>query len=531
MEQITGLFYPGKNKPEEIPLCEKEMKTAIYEASKALLETPVYSQKELKKVMDDRTYGVPTTSLEAQSAEIFRFLRKCCLPELYSLISRMPKGGNLHFQFDGGLSAEDWMKLSFKKGLYWDFDKKEMLDHKSENAISADKFSDWPVLTQDFKKAVTWKKTDDPLDEQALKLKQCLNGVRQLSKFFDPHRLVKRMVEQAVDEGVGYLEISIDPTVLKDSKSFFSKQAGIEYHEVKVSFVIEVSRIESIDRFRENVWTAFELIREYRNVVALTLSGPEHHPVAMENFPKQMKIIEELYYRQPSLRIKIPIGELNMELSEKKAMRNRIDLAVNRGHAERITHGVSIVHERNWDNICRRMKKIALEICPTWHKDFLNSSGREHPVKMFQKYGVPIVFGSGRPGVTRQGLTDQFYEAATSLDFGYLTLKKAARDSLVHAFITDEEGNYDRNSIYEDGKLIDSLTGVNEPGWNGSVSEMLLSEKSPRVKMQIALEKAFVKFEQKLIEQYDPKNVFSHLHEEHQIQHMRIPCEESSSEE
>jgi adenosine deaminase len=85
-----------------------------------------------------------------------------------------------------------------------------------------------------------------------------------------------------------------------------------------------------------------------------------------------------------------------------------------------------------------------VEICLTSNDVILGVRGKEHPLPLYLKAGVPVTLATDDPGVSRGDLTTEFTRAATEFDLGYPTLKTLARNSLQYSFL---EGT----SLWSDG--------------------------------------------------------------------------------
>ena len=62
------------------------------------------------------------------------------------------------------------------------------------------------------------------------------------------------------------------------------------------------------------------------------------------------------------------------------------------GEAERIGHGVDVMHEAHPYELLSTMarRNIMVEICLTSNDGILGVRGREHPLAMYLKAGVPV---------------------------------------------------------------------------------------------------------------------------------------------
>ena len=65
----------------------------------------------------------------------------------------------------------------------------------------------------------------------------------------------------------------------------------------------------------------------------------------------------------------------------------------------------------------------------------LEVCGREHPIGLYRRFGVPVALATDDEGVSRTDLTEQYERAVRVHGLGYRALKQIAKDSLRHAFL------------------------------------------------------------------------------------------------
>jgi adenosine deaminase len=76
-----------------------------------------------------------------------------------------------------------------------------------------------------------------------------------------------------------------------------------------------------------------------------------------------------------------------------------------------------------------------VEINLTSNDAILGIKGKQHPLAMYMKYGVPVAISTDDEGVARSEMTREYQRAVEEQGLDYLTLKKMARTSLEHAFL------------------------------------------------------------------------------------------------
>jgi adenosine deaminase len=106
-------------------------------------------------------------------------------------------------------------------------------------------------------------------------------------------------------------------------------------------------------------------------------------------------------------------------------------------HAERIGHGVDLMHENDPYELLREMvrRNVMVEICLSSNDGILGISGPRHPLATYLKYGVPMALATDDEGVSRSEISREFLRSVEDQGLGYLQLKTMARNSLQFAFI------------------------------------------------------------------------------------------------
>lgn len=184
----------------------------------------------------------------------------------------------------------------------------------------------------------------------------------------------------------------------------------------------------------------FELMAADPRWVGINLVQPEDDPVALRDYRLHMRMLGFLRGQYPKGHITLHAGELVPGLAPPADLRFHIRAAILRGRAERIGHGVDVRWERDPMRLLRLMarRQVLVEVPLTSNRQILGVSGRRHPIRLYRRSGVPIALATDDEGVSRTDLTEQYEQAVTQQGFGYRELKRIARDSLGHAFLSPE---------------------------------------------------------------------------------------------
>jgi adenosine deaminase/adenosine deaminase CECR1 len=217
--------------------------------------------------------------------------------------------------------------------------------------------------------------------------------------------------------------------------------------EVQFRYINQVIRVLPPEAVFAQIAYSFALASEDPRVVALNLVAPEDHPVSMSNYGLHMDMIDYLYrlYRtDPDKRglarkvnITLHAGELTLGLVEPEGLRNHIRLAVEKGHAQRIGHGVDLSYEDRPYQILETMRErgIAVEVLLTSNHSILGVSGDHHPLNLYMEEGVPFALATDDMGVARSDMTNEFLRAVLDQGLGYQDLEASVRNSVEYSFL------------------------------------------------------------------------------------------------
>jgi adenosine deaminase len=186
-----------------------------------------------------------------------------------------------------------------------------------------------------------------------------------------------------------------------------------------------------------NLLLGFELQASDARYVGVNLVQPEDNPVALRDYTLQMRMIRYLRDVYPRAHVTLHAGEIVPGLVTAADLRSHIRQAVEIAGAERIGHGVDLVHEQGYRRLLRTMARrhVLVEAPLTSNAQILGVRGRAHPFLRYRAAGVPLALATDDPGVSRIDLTHEYEFAATEYDLGYHSLKELARASLEHAFL------------------------------------------------------------------------------------------------
>jgi adenosine deaminase len=480
-------------------------------------------------------------SAEQRAARYFESIRRQPSLQL-AFLREMPKGGDLHNHLSGALYAENLIDYAASDNLCVDRTTSMLIappcddscekytnkpgircaygDHVLYNSIvDAWSMRNWQpgeesghdhfFATFDKFYLATPNHTGDALAEEA---SRAAEDHLQYVELMDTADLVQsgqlgaklgwdddfaRMREKLLAGGLKDIVTSISKQLENDESKMRSvlKCGTPEARPgcaVKIRYLYQVLRALPREMVFAQILFGFEIAQADPRFVGLNLVQPEDWYVPMHDFELHMKMLDYLHGVYPKVHISLHAGELAMGLVPPEGLRFHIRESIERGHAERIGHGVDVMNEDRPIDLLREMarRKISVEICLTSNDVILGVKGDAHPLPIYLKYGVPVALATDDEGVSRSDLTHEYLRAAQTYDFlGYKDLKRMARLSLEHSFLPG-------SSLWAD-EFRPVAACANDQAGAGKVSAVCQKflDANERAQMQWKLEDEFAKFE------------------------------------
>jgi len=207
-------------------------------------------------------------------------------------------------------------------------------------------------------------------------------------------------------------------------------------------------------------------------------------------------MLDYLHGVYPKVHITLHAGEIAAGLVKPEDLTFHIRGSVERGHAERIGHGVDVMLEKDPIGLMKEMseRNVLVEINLTSNDQILGISGNEHPLPIYMKYGVPVALSTDDQGVARSDMTHEYVRAVESYHLPYTELKRMTRQSLEHSFLPGQ-------SVWTETKVafrpVAACAGdvLGKKETSAGCTKFL--EASERAREQWMLEAAFSNFEKK----------------------------------
>ncbi len=448
---------------------------------------------------------------------------------LRMFLSEMPKGAELHTHLSGIPYAEDY--------LIWAAADDACIEKINSRLVAGPCGNGTIAASQAFSKSNIW---NDSVD--ALSIRQNLKDNRMWGhdQFFatfgkfgvakkNVGRLLAHAAEQAARDNVQYIEamlsiygpkwispwaervgwdgnykltlnrleslglfddldlaISMITDAESDKKELLGTDSG---SDVLIRYINQIYRgAEPTYVFAQMAWS-FELVQRDPRVIALNLVGPEDAPIAVRDYQLHMDMLDFFHKRYPDVPITLHAGELTGWITTPDALSNHIRLAIVKGHAKRIGHGVDLAYEDDARGTLELMRhnKIAIEVLLSSNDTILQVFGPRHPVMTYMASGVPVILSSDDMGVARSTLTNEYMRAVDDQDFSYAELKSVARNSLEYSFLGDE-------SLWESYSSFKMKLFCTEDLISDEDCQLFL-HKNEKAAQQWELEKRFKEFE------------------------------------
>ena len=257
---------------------------------------------------------------------------------------------------------------------------------------------------------------------------------------------------------------------------------------VEVRWIYQVARANPPEQVFAQVLTGFLMARAGGGTVGLNLVQPEDHPLAMSEYSRQMRMIGFLGREYPGVRVTLHAGELAPGLVPPEGLRFHVREAMDVAGADRIGHGVDVMHEDDAPGLLRAMAErgVMVEINLTSNDVILGVRGADHPLRAYLEAGVPVALSTDDEGVARSEMSMEYLKAAREQGLGYLALKTMARNSLHYAFVEGE-------SIWASAR---TFTPVAQCVRGVTAAECaMFGSRNRKAELQILLERAFAEFE------------------------------------
>ncbi|HVQ36777.1 MAG TPA: hypothetical protein VMS31_04565, partial [Pyrinomonadaceae bacterium] len=414
---------------------------------------------------------VPGGTAEERSARYFESLRKSP-PQMLAFLLKLPKGADLHSHLSGAVYAESYVDWAAQKNLCVSQTTMTLLAPSSApcdqaagqlpvsaaltNTVLYRKLIDawsmryWEYSGQNahdqffdsFGKfgTATWGQTGAMLAEVSSRAAR--GRVSYLELMLTPDEGKSSDIGKQVgwDENFdGPLAKQLETTLAKLKAAGIDDAVGIGIEKLKaaeadkntllkcgtaqanpgcsveIRYIAQVSRGSALGQVFAQMVAGFALANDPTSkVVALNLVQPEDSLLSMKNFNLQMEMLNFLRPLYPRAHISLHAGELAPGVVPPEGLTFHIRDSVLKGHAERIGHGVDIMHEDDPYGLLKELARrdVMIEICLTSNDLILGVKKEQHPLTTYLQYGVPVALATDDEGVSRSEISREYLKAA-----------------------------------------------------------------------------------------------------------------------
>jgi adenosine deaminase len=425
-----------------------------------------------------------SASAEQRAARAYEAARANPL-ELEAFLRRMPKGADLHYHFPGGIYAETWIRDAAEDGLCVDLATHALVKPQpvcgAGQAPAAQAFADQALYdalinafsVRSFVPTPGWSGHDqffstfarfygpvneshagEWLDEVASRAAAQNEQYLELMDTPDFGHAAKIAYEIGWKDDLGQMRDALLDRGLRDEVP--AARARLDEMEtsrhkiercgtpdeaaackIKFLYLYQILRGFPKEQVFAQTLLGFETAAGDPRFVGINYVMPEDGTISMVDYALHMKMVGFLHGLYPKVRISLHAGELAPGLVTPEGLCCHIRLAVEEAHAERIGHGVDVMHEDRPYDLLKEMatKHVMVEINLTSNDGILGVSGKDHPFPVYRKYHVPVAISTDDEGVSRIDMTHEYMRAAETYALSYMDLKQLVRTGLEHSFL------------------------------------------------------------------------------------------------
>jgi hypothetical protein len=462
---------------------------------------------------------------------------------LLAFLHDMPKGGDLHNHLDGAVYAEDFIDFAASSNF--------CIDRTTSNLIappcdSCEKYKEKPAIRCAYDDHVLYGQIVD-----AWSMRNWHAGDESghdhffatFDKFIPVSNLhvaedVATVINRAAKEHVQYIEFmhtadgmasaqlglklgwnddfakmrdqlltgGLKEVVAATSKTLSEDDAKARSElkcgtpeaepgcSVTLRYLYQVLRGLPREAVFAQILLGFELASSDPRFVGLNLVMPEDWYVPIRDFNLHMQMMDYLHGVYPKVHITLHAGELAAGLVKPEDLQFHIRASVEKGHAERIGHGASVMSEKDALGLMKEMaaRNVLVEINLTSNDQILGVSGDDHPLPIYMKYGVPVAISTDDEGVARSDMTHEYLRAVQAFHLSYTQLKRMTRQSVEHSFLPGKSLWASAN-----GDFRSTTPCASDIAGKPSHACTEFLDENERAKEQWKLEAAFAEFEKK----------------------------------
>ncbi|MSP53269.1 MAG: hypothetical protein EXR81_03345 [Gammaproteobacteria bacterium] len=458
-------------------------------------------------------------------------------------LQAMPKGGELHYHWDGSSYPENLLYYARNSDFCYNQQTGAVsINHLCAPSDKLNSITNNPGLygTIVDKWSLTGKSED--LVETNRHLFQYFIGAEPLVAAYSGEMLAEEM-QRAAAQHENYIEpiylldlpqmIALGSNIVYNS-DFASMQQAVmiaggqnivdDISHATTSYYEQAQQILQCNSLQTEKWCAVTVrfqISAMRNmdpqivftqlvisflvakknplVVGVNIVGPENAYYSGRDYDLHMQMIKYLHAQYPSVHLSLHAGELSLPEAPPEFLQDHIAKAIEIAGAERIGHATDILSEKNATDTLQKMARqhIVAEQCLTSNERTLGVVGATQPLPLYMQYHVPVIISTDDEGIFRSTLSQEYWLAVTRYNLSYNDVKTFARNVPTYSFLPGDSLWRDADSfkVVNECKL-DKL-GSTQP--KARCAEFL--KHSEKAQHQWKLEKQFKEFEAEILKQ------------------------------
>ena len=387
---------------------------------------------------------------------------------LYRTLYYMPKGGDLHNHLSGAVFAEWWYELAlaqqergyeyytkvrisncrdfggnaFTAPYFLLFRNISALEHAQLDACEKGEYKRLADL--DDREKAAWMNSirlDKPWegrDEFFQTHWQRLNALTR-NPWLQAETLVKNLQAYAA-EGVAYVEYQIgassyegpDGETIDATQAFDILRETLARKDVRdlgVTVRFQLAILRFLPNAEDQLRRVYKLVHENPDLlVAVNMVGREDND---KGYPARfLPTLRELRQQYSGVRLSIHAGEVD---EPNEHVRDTLLLG-----ADRIGHGINLISDEDTLLLMRHGPYLVeINLISNLLLEYVTDYS-EHPFPEYLRTGIPVALSSDDRGMWESTMTDEFYVAATEFRLSWDEIKTLGRNSLEHAFVSQE---------------------------------------------------------------------------------------------
>ena len=388
---------------------------------------------------------------------------------LYRTLYYMPKGGDLHNHLSGAVFAEWWYELALaQQERGYEYYTKVRISNCREfggNAFTAAPYfllfrnisaleyaqleecekGEYKRLADlDDREKSAWMNSirlDKPYegrDEFFQTHWQRLNALTR-NPWLQAETLVKNLQAYAA-EGMVYVEYQIgassyegpDGETIDAPQAFDILREALARKDVRdlgVTVRFQLAILRFLPNAEDQLRRVYKLVHENPDLlVAVNMVGREDND---KGYPARfLPTLRELRQQYSGVRLSIHAGEVD---EPNEHVRDTLLFG-----ADRIGHGINLISDEDTMLLMRHGPYLVeINLISNLLLEYVNDFS-EHPFPEYLRTGIPVALSSDDRGMWESTMTDEFYVATTEFSLSWEEIKTLGRNSLEHAFVSDE---------------------------------------------------------------------------------------------